>query len=203
MMKNEEVGELWETIKFEVGGLGSNYGEGAARKLLIGSGNKEASVIFIGDDPELYQNEDLKVASGSSGEFLIKLCDIEGILPDEYYITTLAKKDCKFRDYMEDDQNELLEMLDMQIALINPEIVVALGSEAARALLKREVKIGEERGKFIQWVGGIKLLLTYDVNFVKKSRNDSGKKSKVAIEFWSDLKLLKEEMSKGYGEEDY
>lgn len=152
---------------------------------------------------ELYQNEDLKVASGSSGEFLIKLCDIEGILPDEYYITTLAKKDCKFRDYMEDDQNELLEMLDMQIALINPEIVVALGSEAARALLKREVKIGEERGKFIQWVGGIKLLLTYDVNFVKKSRNDSGKKSKVAIEFWSDLKLLKEEMSKGYGEEDY
>ena len=43
----------------------------------------------------------------------------------------------------------------------------------------------------------IKLLLTYDVNFVKKSRNDSGKKSKVAIEFWSDLKLLKEEMSKG------
>ncbi len=69
---------------------------------------------------------------------------------------------------MEDDQNELLEMLDMQIALINPEIVVALGPEAARALLKREVKIGEERGKFIQWIGGIKLLLTYDVNFVKK-----------------------------------
>ncbi|BBA50280.1 DNA polymerase [Fusobacterium varium] len=202
-MINEEVGELWETIKFEVGGLGSNYGEGADRKLLIGSGNKEASVLFIGDDPDLYQNEDLKVASGSSGEFLIKLCDIEGILPDEYYITTLAKKDCKFRDYMEDDQNELLEMLDMQIALINPEIVVALGPEAARALLKREVKIGEERGKFIQWTGGIKLLLTYDVNFVKKSRNDSGKKSKVAIEFWSDLKLLKEEMSKGYGEEEY
>ena len=104
---------------------------------------------------------------------------------------------------MEDDQNELLEMLDMQIALINPKIVVALGPEAARALLKRDVKIGEERGKFIQWIGGIKLLLTYDVNFVKKSRNDSGKKSKVAIEFWSDLKLLKEEMSKGYGEEEY
>ena len=105
----------------------SNYGEGADRKLLIGSGNKGASVLFIGDDPDLYQNEDLKVASGSSGEFLIKLCDIEGILPDEYYITTLAKKDCKFREYMEDDQNELLEMLDMQIALINPKIVVALG----------------------------------------------------------------------------
>ena len=40
MMINEEVEELWETIKFEVGGLGSNYGEGADRKLLIGSGTK-------------------------------------------------------------------------------------------------------------------------------------------------------------------
>ena len=202
-MPNEEVGELWENIKFEVEGLGNGYGEAIDRKLLIGSGNRDASVLFIGDDPDLYQNEDLKVASGSSGEFLIKLCDIEGILPDEYYITTLAKKDCKFREYMEEDQEELLEMLDMQIALINPEIVVALGPEVARALLKREVKIEEERGKFIQWTGGIKLLLTYDVNFVKKSRNDSGKKSKVAIEFWSDLKLLKEEMTKEYGEEEY
>lgn len=202
-MNREEIDELWETIKFEVGGLGTAYGNGADRRLLIGSGNREASVLFIGDDPDLYQNEDLKVASGSSGEFLIKLCDIEGIYPEEYYITTLAKKDCKYREYMEEDQIQLSELLDMQIALINPSIVVALGPEVARVLLKREVKIGEERGKITPWIGGIKLLITYDVNFVKKSRNDSGKKSKVAIDFWGDLKLLKEEMSKGYGEEEY
>lgn len=203
MMNREEIDELWETIKFEVGGLGTAYGNGADKRLLIGSGNREASVLFIGDDPDLYQNEDLKVASGSSGEFLIKLCDIEGIYPEEYYITTLAKKDCKYREYMEEDQAQLSELLDMQIALINPAIVVALGPEVARVLLKREVRIGEERGKIIPWIGGIKLIITYDVNFVKKSRNDSGKKSKVAIDFWGDLKLLKGEMSKGYGEEEY
>ena len=202
-MNREEIDELWETIKFEVGGLGTAYGNGADKRLLIGSGNREASVLFIGDDPDLYQNEDLKVASGSSGEFLIKLCDIEGIYPEEYYITTLAKKDCKYREYMEEDQEQLSELLDMQIALINPAIVVALGPEVARVLLKREVRIGEERGKIIPWIGGIKLIITYDVNFVKKSRNDSGKKSKVAIDFWGDLKLLKGEMSKGYGEEEY
>ena len=203
MMNREEIDELWETIKFEVGGLGTAYGNGADKRLLIGSGNREASVLFIGDDPDLYQNEDLKVASGSSGEFLIKLCDIEGIYPEEYYITTLAKKDCKYREYMEEDQEQLSELLDMQIALINPAIVVALGPEVARVLLKREVRIGEERVKIIPWIGGIKLIINYDVNFVKKSRNDSGKKSKVAIDFWGDLKLLKGEMSKGYGEEEY
>lgn len=202
-MNREEIDELWETIKFEVGGLGTVHGSGTDGKLLIGSGNREASILFIGDDPDLYQNEDLKVASGSSGEFLIKLCDIEGIYPEEYYITTLAKKECKFREYMEEEQEQLRELLDMQIALIKPSIVVALGPEVARILLKREVKIGEERGKITEWIGGIKLLITYDVNFVKKSRNDSGKKSKVAIDFWGDLKLLKGEISKGYGEEEY
>lgn len=202
MVSNEEINDLWKTLEFEVGGLGTSYEDKPDMKLLIGSGNRQASILFVGDDPELYQNEELKVASGSSGEFLIKLCDIEGIYPDEYYITTLAKKECKFSKFLEDDQEQLKEILDMQIALIQPKIIVALGSEPARVLLNRDVKIGEERGKFLSWTGGIKLLITYDVNFVKKSRNDSGKKSKVALDFWGDLKLLKQEMENNTSEEE-
>ena len=202
MIDNEEINDLWKTIEFEVGGLGTNYGEKTDMKLLIGSGNREASIMFIGDDPDLYQNEELKVASGSSGEFLIKLCDILELSPENYYITTLAKKECKYREYMEEEQEQLKEIIDMQIALVKPEIVVVLGPEVARVLLKRDVKMGEERGKIISWIGGIKLLLTYDVNFVKKSRNDSGKTSKVANDFWKDLKLLKQEIEKGVGEEE-
>ena len=192
----EEIDNFWEEIKFEVGSLGKAYGDIAERKTLIGSGNREGDILFVGDDSELYQNEDLKVAPSSSGEFLIKLCDIEGLTPDDYYITTLAKKDCKFSDYMEEDREQLRELLKLQIALIKPKIVVALGMEAAENLLGRDVKMGEERGKFIEWIGGIKLLITYDVNFVKKSRNEAGKKSKAALDFWSDLKLLKEELRK-------
>lgn len=192
----EEIDNFWEEIKFEVGSLGKTYGDMAERKTLIGSGNREADILFVGDDSELYQNEDLKVAPSSSGEFLIKLCDIEGLTPEDYYITTLAKKDCKFSEYMEEDREQLRELLKLQIALIKPKIVVALGMEAAENLLGRDVKIGEERGKITEWIGGIKLLITYDVNFVKKSRNEAGKKSKAALEFWSDLKTLKQELSK-------
>lgn len=192
----EEIDNFWEEIKFEVGSLGKTYGDMAERKTLIGSGNREADILFVGDDSELYQNEDLKVAPSSSGEFLIKLCDIEGLTPEDYYITTLAKKDCKFSEYMEEDREQLRELLKLQIALIKPKIVVALGMEAAENLLGRDVKMGEERGKITEWIGGIKLLITYDVNFVKKSRNEAGKKSKAALEFWSDLKTLKQELSK-------
>lgn len=192
----EEIDNFWEEIKFEVGILGKTYGDTAERKVLIGSGNREGKILFIGDDPDLYQNEDLKVAPSSSGEFLIKLCDIEGIEPENYYITTLAKRDCKFSEFMDEEKEQLKELLNMQIALIKPKIIVALGAEVAENLLGRDVKLGEERGKVLEWIGGIKLFITYDVNFVKKSRNEDGKKSRAALEFWNDLKTLKQELNK-------
>lgn len=192
----EEIDNFWEEIKFEVGILGKTYGDIAERKVLVGSGNREGKILFIGDDPDLYQNEDLKVAPSSSGEFLIKLCDIEGIEPENYYITTLAKRDCKFSEFMDEEKEQLKELLNMQIALIKPKIIVALGAEVAENLLGRDIKLGEERGKILEWIGGIKLFITYDVNFVKKSRNEDGKKSRAALEFWNDLKILKQELDK-------
>lgn len=192
----EEIDNFWEEIKFEVGILGKTYGDIAERKVLVGSGNREGKILFVGDDPDLYQNEDLKVAPSSSGEFLIKLCDIEGIEPENYYITTLAKRDCKFSEFMDEEKEQLKELLNMQIALIKPKIIVALGAEVAENLLGRDVKLGEERGKILEWIGGIKLFITYDVNFVKKSRNEDGKKSRAALEFWNDLKILKQELDK-------
>lgn len=192
----EEIDNFWEELKFEIGSLGKTYGDNSERKTLIGSGNREANLLFIGDDPDLYQNEDLKVAPSSSGEFLIKLCDIEGITPEDYYITTLAKKDCKFLEFMPEEREQLKELLLMQIALIKPKIIVSLGSEVAELLLERDIKLGEERGKICPWTGGIKVFITYDVNFVKRSRNEAGKKSKAALEFWNDLKQLKQELGK-------
>lgn len=190
----EDIDNFWEELKFEVGVIGKNYANENNSNVLIGAGKRDGDILFIGDDPDLYQNEDLRVMPGTSGEFLIKLCDIEEITPDDYYITTLSKKNCKFSDLMEDDKKSLKELLDMQIALIKPKIIVTLGNEAAETLLGREVKIQEERGKALDWIGGIKLILTYDVNFVKKSRKESGKKSKIALDFWNDIKLAKQEL---------
>ena len=145
-----------------------------------------ADILFIGDDPDLYQNDDLKVAPCSSGEFFMKLCDIVGITPAEYYITSLAKKGCHFSEFMEEDREPLKECLIPPFAFVKPIVIVVLGSEAAETLLDSDVRLGEDRGHLLEWIGGIKLLITYAVNFVKKSRHDAGKKSRAALDFWSD-----------------
>lgn len=183
--------ELWEELRFEIGSMKRMNSSKEDEEILLGSGNKEGRVLFIGDDSELYETSDLKVAIGSSGEFLIKLCDIAEIIPEDYYITTLTKNKEKYRDIFEDEQRKLKDLLDMQIALIQPEIIVALGQDVGELLLEKEIDMGKERGEVKTWRGGIKLIITYDVNFTKKSRDNSGKKSKVALDFWNDLKSVR------------
>lgn len=184
--------EFWEEIRYEVELLIRKYTSSNEKKILIGSGNNKGKILFIGDDYDLYLNEDLKVLSGSSGEFLIKLCDLEEITPQDYYITTLAKSNFKYLELLEEDRAFLQELLHMQIALQKPKLIVTLGSQSYTTLTGKEIKLSSGNRNIENWIGNIKILPTYDVNFVKKSRNESGKKSKIALEFWSDLKKVRE-----------
>lgn len=185
----EEIEKLLEELKFEIGT--TDVLKDSNEKIVLGTGNFYGKVLFVGDDFNLYIDENLKVRPGSSGEFLIKLCDIVGLVPEDYYITTLTKSEKNYRELEERDKRDLKEYLMMQISLMNPEVIVALGQDVAELLLEREFKFLQEKGKILDWRGNIKLLATYDANFAKKSRDDGGKRSKVAVEFWGDLKTIK------------
>lgn len=186
-----EKDELWEELRFEIETMNRLNSSKEGEEILLGSGNREGKILFIGDDAELYETNDLKVAVGSSGEFLIKLCDLAEITPEDYYITTLTKNKIKYRETFDDEKRKLKDLLYMQIALIQPKIIAALGQDVGELLLEKEIDMSRERGEVKTWSGGIKLIVTYDVNFAKKSRDNSGKKSKVAIDFWNDLKSIK------------
>jgi len=185
----EEIEKLLEELKFEIGT--TDVLKDSNEKIVLGTGNFYGKVLFVGDDSNLYIDENLKVRPGSSGEFLIKLCDIVGLLPEDYYITTLTKSQKNYRELEERDKRDLKEYLMMQISLMNPQVIVALGQDVAELLLEREFKFLQEKGEILDWRGNIKLLATYDANFAKKSRDDGGKRSKVAVEFWGDLKTIK------------
>lgn len=192
-MENKK--ELWEDLSFEINKFPKiRESLEEDEETFVGSGNKNANLLFIGDENDLYENEDLKVSIGSTGEFLIRLCDMGEFIPEDYYITTLTKCKIKYKDFFSDEQDFLKELLHMQIALIEPKIIVTLGQYSAEALLGREVDFVKERGKLIDWKAGIKVLITYDIKYIKEVRENSGKKSKAPLEFWKDLLLVKKEL---------
>ncbi|MDR1834625.1 MAG: uracil-DNA glycosylase [Fusobacteriaceae bacterium] len=195
----ENLDELWEDLLFELKNLKNPLPEIGDDDVIVGSGNKNGKIVFVGDDPGLYENEDLKVQPGSSGEFLYRLCDFEGIEASRYYVTTLTKRKCKYRDYLEKDRETLKELLDMQLSLINPRLIVALGADAANLLFSREMDFAKIRGSVLDLIGNTKILVTYDVGFAQKSRLESGKQSRVAREFWDDMKTLKRELDQIHG----
>lgn len=88
----DEIMELWEELKFEVGTIGNELIPKDKREVLIGMGDRKAPILFIGNDTDLYLAEDYKVSPNSSGEFFLKLLDMIEILPEMYYVTTLSKE---------------------------------------------------------------------------------------------------------------
>lgn len=191
----DKILELWEDLKFEVGSIGNELLPKDRQEVYIGMGNRNADILFIGNDPKLYSAEDYKVDPQSSGAFFIKLLDIAEFLPESYYITTLTKREIKIKNFSEEERKKLLDLLFMQIVLISPKIIVFLGKEIAQILKNEEIYFDDERGKFKKWRGDIETYLTYEVETVIKARNDSGKKSSIATNFWNDIKNIKERLS--------
>lgn len=191
----DKILELWEDLKFEVGSIGNELLPKDRQEVYIGMGNRNADILFIGNDPKLYSAEDYKVEPQSSGAFFIKLLDIAEFLPESYYITTLTKREIKIKNFSEEERKKLLDLLFMQIVLISPKIIVFLGKEIAQILKNEEIYFDDERGKFKKWRGDIETYLTYEVETVIKARNDSGKKSSIATNFWNDIKNIKERLS--------
>jgi len=173
----DEISELWEDLKFEAGSIGNELLPKDRQEVYIGMGDRNADILFIGNDPKLYLAEDYKVEAQSSGAFLIRLLDVVEYLPETYYITTLSKREIKIKNFNEEERKKLIDLLFMQILLISPKIVVFLGKEVA------------------QLGGDIETYLTYDVETVIKARNDSGKKAVVALNFFNDIKNVKERLN--------
>ena len=65
--------------------------------------------------------------------------------------------------------------------------------DVAIVLFKNYLIIFQE--KFKKWRGDIETYLTYDVETVIKARNDSGKKAVLAVNFFNDIKNVKERLN--------
>lgn len=182
--------DLWEELKYAASQIGNTILKPQQQELLLGGGNPDADIFILGDDPELYLNENLKVVEGSSGEFLYLLLEYCGISKNDFYISTLSKRNARLKDFMPEDYEHLKELLNFQIGLLAPKVIVCLGYEAAQMLLGREINLEKDRIQVFDWKAGIQVFITYDVITVKKARAELGKKAKIALDFRDDLKKL-------------
>ncbi len=150
--------------------------------VVIGKGNKNAKIMLIGEGPGADEDKQGIPFVGKAGQLMDKAFEGLGINKEEIYIANIVK--CRPPNNRNPEYEEAdccREYLDTQIHLVNPQIIVLLGSVALKNIMGKEYGITEWRGKWIE-KEGIRILPTFHPAALLR---DETKK----IDFWNDLKM--------------
>ena len=119
--------------------------------VVFGTGNRQASLMFIGEGPGA--DEDLQGTPfvGKAGKLMNMAFEAIGLKREEVYIANIVK--CRppgNRNPEDDEAVACLNYLRNQVILVKPKIVVLLGSVALKNILGKEYGITASRGKWVE-----------------------------------------------------
>lgn len=118
-----------------------------ATQLVMGHGNPDAKVVFIGEAPG--KNEDLqgKPFVGAAGKFLDEMLAQAELKREDVYITNIVKyRPPDNRDPKPDEKRAFWPYLVRELTIIQPTIVVTLGRHSMEYFLP-DAKITEVHGQ--------------------------------------------------------
>lgn len=142
----------------------------------FGKGNPESHIMFIGEGPGYEEDHSGIVFIGKAGKLLDRIIDEAFDLKSSMvYITNIVKchpmkepanphKRANDRPPEPHEIEKCMPYLIEQISLIKPEVIVTLGSPAAKTILKTDRGITGLRGKVFNIVFGkleVKVVPTY------------------------------------------
>lgn len=118
-----------------------------ATNLVMGDGNLDADIVFIGEAPG--KNEDLQGLPfvGAAGKFLNEMLAAAGMDRSDVYITNIVKyRPPNNRDPLPEEKAAFWPYLLKQLQIINPKVVITLGRHSMEYFLPG-MKIGQIHGE--------------------------------------------------------
>jgi len=155
-------------------------------RIVFGDGNPKAKLMFIGEGPGVEEDRQGKPFVGAAGQLLTRIIDAIKLSRDQVYISNIIK--CRppgNRNPKPDEIQTCFPFLARQIAAIQPDFIIALGTFAAQTLLGTVTPISRLRGRFYEYQG-IKVVPTYHPAYLL--RNPDKKR-----DVWEDMKMLMKE----------
>lgn len=100
----------------------------SARQGVPGEGPANAEILFIGEGPGFYEDQQGRPFVGASGKFLEELLASIGLKRQDVFIANVVKhRPPGNRDPEPDEIKACSEYLDRQIAALQPKVIVTLG----------------------------------------------------------------------------
>jgi len=163
----------------------------ARNKIVFGSGNEQARLVFVGEGPGADEDAQGFPFVGRAGQLLTQMIEgtasKEGIpikRPDVYICNVVKCRPPENRTPQPDEMEICGQFLYRQLQAIRPKAICLLGSTAAKAVLNTKEGVTRLRGKWHNW-RDIQVMVTFHPSYLLRPYNQNAKK-----EAWEDLKKV-------------
>ena len=156
--------------------------------IVFGDGDADARILFVGEGPGADEDASGLPFVGKAGQLLNNMIGAMGLAREQVYIANIVKcRPPKNRAPEPVEANTCSQFLLEQIDVVQPKVVVALGSTAATYLLGVKQSLSSLRGRWHS-CRGAKLVVTYHPAFLLRDPRQKG-------EAWKDLQLVMAELA--------
>jgi uracil-DNA glycosylase len=151
------------------------------KQVVFGVGNPDADLMFVGEAPGADEDVQGIPFVGRAGQLLTKMIQAINLERDQVYIANVIKCRPPGNRNPEPDEIATCEpFLFRQIDAVKPRVIVALGSFAAKTLLRTDESISRLRGRVYDFRGA-RLIPTFHPSFLLRSPDRKR-------DAWEDLK---------------
>ena len=160
-----------------------------ATNMVFSDGNPKSRIMLIGEAPGANEDEEGLPFVGRAGSLLDKMLASINLNRKKVYISNIVNyRPPDNRRPTDEEIKRYLPLITKHIEIINPKILVLLGSTAMNALIGNDIVISKMRGKWIEKKFGnckTSVIITFHPAFLM--RQPAQKKMA-----WIDLKMIRD-----------
>ncbi len=164
-----------------------------ASQMVFADGNPKANIMLIGEGPGANEDKEGIPFVGRAGILLDKMLSSINLDRKKVYISNVVNyRPPENRSPTDEEIKRYLPLVNKHIEIIDPKILVLLGSTAMNALLGNENVISKVRGKWIDKKFGnckTSVIVTFHPAFLMRQPMQK----KMA---WIDLKMIRDKKAK-------
>ncbi len=189
----ENMQTALENLKKKIKNISNCNLKESAKQIVFSDGNQNSHLMIVGEGPGQKEDEIGKPFVGDAGKLLDKMLKAINIERKNIYITNVVNyRPPNNRKPEPAEITRYSEFLREHISIINPKILILMGSTAMESLFGNKIKISKERGVWKELIINQKTYLTM-ITFHPAYLLRQSDQKKFS---WFDLKEIRKKIDK-------
>ena len=184
---SEPVGvDDWQRLEYQVAQCTACDLHQQRKQAVFGAGNHQADWMIVTEVPGLDEDEKGEAVAGSPGQLLDAMLRAVGLQREQVFVTNIIKCRPQNRAPRSDEIQQCQGFLQRQVALVQPRVILAMGTVAAQTLLDSDAAIGQLRGqKYTYGEDEIPVVASYHPAYLLRSPKEKR-------HAWQDLQMAQQ-----------